>query len=68
MIHVRFEGRSHDLDERELHLESRSIPTESDIIRMLASHFDVTVARFDGYIVERRPNGDLIVRPEAVYG
>lgn len=68
MIHIRFEGRSYDLDERAVRLDTRSAIDDGDIRSTLAGHFDVAPERFDGYVVERRPNGDLIVRPEAVYG
>ncbi len=64
MVHVRFEGRSFDLTRRELGLNGH----HADIKARLAHYFDVPPERFDIYIVDQRPNGDLIVRPEAVYG
>ncbi len=64
MVHVRFEGRSFDLTRRELGLNGH----HADIKARLAQYFDVRPERFDIYIVDQRPNGDLIVRPEAVYG
>lgn len=66
MIHVRFEGRSFDLTERQLGLNGHG--RDIDVKTRLALHFDVSPERFDPYIVDRRPNGDMIVRPEAVYG
>jgi hypothetical protein len=66
MIHVRFEGRSVDLSERELGLCASN--TDEEIKVRLAQHFDVSVERFDSYVVDRGPSGDLIVRPEPVYG
>ncbi len=62
MVHVRFEGRSFDLTRQGLALNGH----DSDVKARLARHFDVCPER--PYVVERRPNGDLIVRPEAVYG
>jgi hypothetical protein len=38
------------------------------IKQRLAQHFDVQLNRFESYVIDRRPSGDLIVRPEAVYG
>ncbi len=64
MVHVRFEGRSFDLTRQGLGLNGH----DSDVKARLARHFDVRRERFSPYVVERRPNGDLIVRPEAVYG
>lgn len=31
-------------------------------------HFDVHTNRLNGYVIDHRPSGDTIVRPEAVYG
>ncbi len=66
MVHVRFEGRSFDLTRHELGLNGQG--HDADVKARLALHFDVNPERFDLYIVDQRPNGDLIVRPEAVYG
>jgi hypothetical protein len=67
MVHVRFEGRSYDLDERNL-LNGSDTMSDTTIKAGLAQHFDVALSRLDGYVVDRLPGGDLIVRPEAVYG
>ena len=66
MVHVRFEGRSYDLTRRALGLNGHG--HDADVKARLAQHFDIRPERFDHYVVERRPSGDLIVRPEAVYG
>jgi hypothetical protein len=66
MVHVRFEGRSYDFAERQLNL-SVGI-SDAEIKARLARHFEVGLERFQTYVVDRGPTGDLIVRPEAVYG
>ncbi len=66
MVHVRFEGRSYDLPKRELGLNGHG--RDADVKAHLARYFDVSPDRFDLYVIDRRPSGDLIVRPEAVYG
>ncbi len=66
MVHVRFEGRSYDLAERDLNVTEAT--TEAEIKQRLAQHFDVSSERFRLYVVDRAPNGNLVVRPEAVYG
>ena len=66
MVHVRFEGRSFDLTRRELGLNRQR--RDADVKALLALYFDVRPERFDVYIIDRRPSGELIVRPEAVYG
>ncbi|NWF62192.1 MAG: hypothetical protein HXY43_23780 [Fischerella sp.] len=66
MVHIRFEGRSYDISESQLGLTTSM--NDFAIKERLAQHFDVQLNRFESYIIDRRPSGDLIVRPEAVYG
>jgi hypothetical protein len=66
MVHVRFEGRSFDYAERELRVESGM--TDREIKARLARFLDASTDRFEDYVVERTARGDLIIRPEAVYG
>ncbi len=66
MVHVRFEGRSLDLSERDLDL--RPGASDADVKQRLARHLEVKPERLRAYVVDRAPNGNLVVRPEAVYG
>jgi hypothetical protein len=66
MVHIRFEGRSYDVAENQLGIATGM--SEQAIKERLAKHFDVKGDRFESYVLDRRPSGDLIVRPEAVYG
>lgn len=66
MLHIRFEGRSYDIAES--HLGVTTSMSDAAVKEKLAQHFDVSLERFQYYVVDRRPSGDFIVRPEAVYG
>jgi len=66
VVHVRFEGRSLDLDENQLGL--RANMNDDAVKARVAGHLDVSPKRLQSYVIDRRPSGDLIVRPEAVYG
>jgi hypothetical protein len=66
VVHVRFEGRSYDFTERELELWKEM--SDAEIKTRIARHLEVDAARLASYVVDRGPSGDLIVRPEAVYG
>lgn len=66
MVHIRFEGRSYDIAEPQLGVTTGM--NDTAIKQRLAQHFDVSQDRLQSYVVDRRPSGDLIVRPEAVYG
>ena len=65
-IHIRFQGRSYQLPASELDVSARS--SDQEIKRALAQHFDVAVAKFAAYVIERHENGNMTVRPEAVFG
>jgi len=66
VIHVRYEGRSFDVRESDIRLPHNA--TDSQVLKTLAGRFDLDVAKLRYYVVDRRPNGTVIVRPEAVYG
>lgn len=66
MVHVRFEGRSYDVTERHLGIDAEM--GDRAIKERVARHLEISARRLEPYVVDRRPGGDTIVRPEAVYG
>lgn len=66
MVHVRYEGRSFDVPERALQLTAAA--SDREIKQQLARHLQLRAEALSQYVVDRRPSGDLVVRPEAVYG
>lgn len=66
MIHVRYEGRSYDVPEKDIRLGKMA--SDRQILEGLARHFDLDYNKLQTYVVDRRPSGSVIVRPEAVYG
>ena len=66
MVHVRFEGHSYDVAERQLNITTGM--NDIQIKEQLAQHFDVHQNRFSNYVIDRPASGNLIIRPEAVYG
>jgi hypothetical protein len=66
MLHVRFEGRSFDLAENTLGITRHS--TDTAVKERLGQHLDIAQERLNDYVIDRRPSGDVIIRPEAVYG
>lgn len=66
MLHVRYEGRSYDIPSSQFRLTDAI--TDQQLFERLARHLDVNPASFRHYVVDRRPNDVVIVRPEAVYG
>lgn len=66
MVHIRYGGRSVELSEAQLNINAGM--SDAEIKERVARRFDATARQLDFYVVDRTPNGDLIVRPEAVYG
>jgi hypothetical protein len=66
VIHVRFAGRSFDVPMDRLDLGIGS--SDEQIKRVLAQHLEVSQARVADYVVDRHANGNLTLRPEAVFG
>ena len=66
MVHVRFEGRSYDVTER--HLGINLEMGDRAIKDRVARYLEIPNRRLESYVIDRRPSGDTIVRPEAVYG
>jgi hypothetical protein len=66
MVHIRYDGRSVDVREEQLRVNAGM--TDREIKEQVARHFDLGLKQLDFYVVDRTPQGDLVVRPEAVYG
>lgn len=65
-VHIRFEGRSWDILCHDLDVGPMS--TDDQVRRALANYFDVALGKFRAYVIERHENGNMTVRPEAVFG
>ena len=65
-LHIRFEGRSYDILFRDLDIGQGT--NDEEVRRALANYFDVAIGKFRAYVVERHANGNMTVRPEAVFG
>jgi hypothetical protein len=65
-LHVRYEGRSWDLPLSDLDLGTNS--SDEAIRKALAGYLAVKEASLRRYVIERHANGNLTIRPEAVFG
>ena len=66
ILHVRFGGRSLDLPLAGLDLSNQS--PDREVKHRLATYLEVAPRALDPYVVDRHENGNLTVRPEAVFG
>lgn len=71
VVHVRFAGRSFDIPLLGLGLATLDLgamSADGQIKRGVSRHLEVPEDRFESYTVDRHANGNLTVRPEAVFG
>jgi len=66
MVHIRYDGRSVDITEEQLRVKASM--SDAEIKDRVARYFDVGLKQLEFYVIDRTPKGDLVVRPEAVYG
>lgn len=66
MVHIRFEGQSFDIAQSKLKITAQM--NDLTVKQRVAEYLEVKDKSLSSYIVDRRPSGDIIVRPEAVYG
>ncbi|MDB5034497.1 MAG: hypothetical protein JWQ98_1738 [Chlorobi bacterium] len=66
MIHIRFEGSSYDLSE--LNAGVAAGMSDDEIRDCVARFLETGTKNLELYVIDRRPAGDIIIRPEAVYG
>ena len=66
VLHVRFEGKSFDIPLAQLDVGAGS--SDRQVKAALALYLEVAESRFRNYVVERHENGNITVRPEAVFG
>lgn len=79
VVHSQFDGRSDDITIEELFPEGAPETDASGILtrgssfattikEALADHYDRQVSEFSNYEVVVEPDGDITVRPPAVFG
>ena len=65
-VHVRLDGRSSDLTLDRLGISGQA--TDDQVKVAIARHLEVPARQLVDAVVDRHPNGNLTVRPEAVFG
>lgn len=65
-IHVRFNGRSETFDSSSLGISM--VSSDDEIREKLAHYYDREKNAFDNLLIEHLTNGNITVRPQAIYG
>jgi hypothetical protein len=66
VVHIRFEGRSLDVPQGDLDVGAAS--SDNEVKRALARYLETPENRLRDYVIDRHDNGNMTVRPEAVFG
>jgi hypothetical protein len=66
VVHVRFAGRSFDLRLGRYGISAGT--SDGQVKQAVAGHLEVPAHRLDDYVVDRHANGNLTLRPQAVFG
>jgi len=66
VIHIRFEGKSHDISVTEFDIGQTS--SDEQIKTAVADFLKVDSSKLENYVIEHHENGNFTVRPEAVFG
>lgn len=65
-IHLRYDGRSWDFAQNELDIGALS--SDNDIRLAVSRALAIAPRKLSAYVIERHDNGNITVRPEAVFG
>ncbi len=66
LVHVRYEGRSWDVPAVELGISPHA--SDGEVRAAVARFLEVPVAKLGSYVIERYANGNITLRPQAVFG
>ncbi len=66
VLHVRVSGLGFDIPLASLDVSPAS--SDQQIRNAAADHLGIPVERLGGYLIDRHANGNLTIRPEAVFG
>lgn len=66
VLHIRYEGTSRDIPLDLLRLSAGA--SDEELRAAVALYLDIRESNLARYVVERHPNGNFTLRPEALFG
>ena len=66
LLHIRYGGRSYDVPLHDLDIGPAS--SDDQIRRAVAAYLEEPLSKLRPFVVERHDNGNVTIRPEAVFG
>ena len=66
VIHVRFAGESFDLPLATLDVGTKS--SDAQVRSAVAMNLTIPLDRLDDHVIDRHANGNLTIRPAAIFG
>jgi hypothetical protein len=66
MFHIRYAGRTFEIKPKVFELSTQA--NDRDIMRRVADWLGIPETGLKNYVIDRRPSGHVVVRPEAIFG
>lgn len=66
VLHIMYDGQGHDIALRDLDIGDAS--TDEQVKQSVANHFSIPESKLRFFQVDRQTNGNVTVRPQAVFG
>lgn len=66
MFHIRYAGRSFEIKPKVFELSTQA--NDREIMSRVADWLGVPETGLKNYVIDRRPSGHVVVRPEAIFG
>lgn len=66
VFHIRYAGRTFEIKPKVFELSLKA--TDREIMARVADWLGVPENGLKNYVIDRRPSGQVVVRPEAIFG
>ncbi len=66
VFHIRYAGRTFEIKPKVFDLSLKA--SDREIMDRVADWLGVPEGKLSNYVIDRRPSGQVVVRPEAIFG
>jgi len=66
VFHIRYAGRTFEIKPKVFELSTKA--SDREIMTRVADWLGIAETGLKNYVIDRRPSGQVVVRPEAIFG
>lgn len=66
VFHIRYAGRTFEIKPKVFDLSLKA--SDREIMDRVADWLGIPESKLSNYVIDRRPSGQVVVRPEAIFG